>query len=385
MKILFLSPILPWPLVSGGQIRAYHLLEALHQNHEITLVAYIRDEKERQYLPELKAICRQVHFIKRQYKPWTWQALLKTLFSTKPLVMNLYETAEPLINNPKEYEAVYCECFYLMDKISKSSTNIFLSEQNIEYLVYQRYIDALSFWKKLIFWLPMEIDILKMKFWEIKMWQRAYKVAVMSKMDKLIIEKKTGRFDIAIIPNGVDIASFRVPTKINTTKNVLFVGNFSWFQNLQALAWLIKEIFPAVRKIIPDAKLLIIGRQAPHWLKDCRHERVILDEKVVDIRDIYPKTAVLLAPLKSGGGTKYKILEAMASGIPVVTTPIGAEGLDGDCMIVKEETKELVEATVDILNQPKKYEEMVKKARRLVEENYDWEIIGEKLEKFLKP
>lgn len=383
MKILFLTPVLPWPLVSGGQIRAYHLLQALHQRHSVTLISYIRSDIEQQYLSELKKICSQVRLIKRQYKPWTLRALLKTLFSTKPLVMNLYDTNEPMIDNPKSYDAIYCECFYLMDKIPKSQTPIFLSEQNIEYVGYQRFLDALSFGKKIILWLPMKIDILKMEFWETRMWKKAHKVAVMSEADKLTIEKETGKSNVVIIPNGVDTTSFKASTKINAAKTALFVGNFSWFQNLQAVEWLIKEIFPEIRKKIIDSKLLIVGRQAPSWIKSYRRQGVILAENVVDIRDIYEQSTILLAPLKSGGGTKYKILEAMASGIPVVTTPIGAEGLDGDRMVVKDNTKDLAKAAIDIINNPNKYSEMVKRARELVEENYDWKIIGQKLEAFL--
>lgn len=382
MKILFFTPLLPWPLVSGGQIRAYNLLKAL-QKHEVTLVTYLRDEKERQGLLELKKICREVSLIKRQYRPWTVKALVKTLFSVKPLVMNLYETKNTFGKTGGTYDVIYCECFYLMDKLPESKASVFLSEQNIEYLAYQRYLDHLPFWKKIFLCLPMKIDIEKMKFWEKRMWRKATGVAVMSEIDKQQVEKERGGSRVAIIPNGVDTINFQPATKISQTKTILFVGNFSWFQNLQAIEWLVKRIFPIIKQKIPAARLLVVGRRAPLWLKSYRAEGMILDEQVEDIRNVYGQSTVLLAPLKSGGGTKYKILEAMASGLPVVTTPLGAEGLEEDCLIVKRSTEELAQATVDVLNRPEDYLWLTKKARRLVEENYDWSIIGKKLERFL--
>lgn len=385
MRILFLTPTLPWPLLSGGQIRAYHLLKALQKNHTVRLVSYIRQEGERQYIGELEKICQKVCLIKRQYKPWTLRSLLKTLFSTKPLVMNIYQTNEPLFDNIKDDDAIYCECFYLMDKILKSSLPVFLSEQNIEYLAYQRYIDALPLWKKIVLWLPMQLDVLKMKFWETRMWQKAERVAVMSQADKKIVEEETGRTDVTVIPNGVDIDNFKtIKEKIPVSKTVLFIGNFSWFQNLQAVEWLVKKIFPAIKEKVAGVKLLVVGLHAPIWLRNYRGQGVTVDETVKDIRRAYQKAAVLLAPLKSGGGTKYKILEAMASLVPVVTTSVGQEGFAEDCMIVKDNTEDLAEATIDIIINPQNYADMVKRARNLVEENYDWKIIGEKLENFLQ-
>ena len=383
MKILFLTPVLPWPLRSGGQIRAYHLLKALHQNHQVNLVSYIREEGERQYLPELKKIADQTLLIKRQYNPWTFTALIKTLFSSKPLVMNIYKTTKPVIEDSKTYDLIYCECFYLMDKIPKFSVPIFLSEQNIEYLAYRRYVDSLPWWKKAILWLPMKLDVLKMKYWEVRAWQEAKRVAVMSETDRKIVEEKTGRKDVFVIPNGVDTENFVFSTKRPSTKTILFVGNFNWFQNLQAADWLVKEIFPEIKKKVQNARLLIVGHHVPKWLKGEGKEGITVEESLEDIREAYQKATVLLAPLKSGGGTKYKILEAMASGVPVVTTSIGAEGLDGDCMVVRDNTEDQAASTVDIINNPNKYLDLVKRARKLVEENYDWKMIGQKLENFV--
>lgn len=384
MKILFVSPLPPWPLFSGGQIRVYHLIKALSQKHEMTLLSYIRSDEERQYLPQIKKICQKVNLIKRQYKPWSLRTLIKTLFSTKPLVMNLYDGSQKIIEKPEQYDLIYCECFYLMDRIPPCLTPIFLSEQNIEYLAYQRYLDNLPFFKKIILWLPMKWDLLKMKYWEKRMWERAKKIVVMSENDQAIIQKQTSKKEIVVIPNGVNSDYFSFRKEIISEKIILFVGSFAWFQNLQAVKWLVQDIFPLIRKEISGVSLLIVGRHMPDWLKKSSGEAIVVDESVEDIRGAYGKASVILAPLRSGSGTKYKILEAMACGVPVVTTAVGSEGLDKTCMIVKETDVELAQATIEILLYPQKYSEMTKRARKMVEEKFAWEIIGKKLENLVK-
>ena len=383
MKILFISPVLPLPLTSGGQIRSYNLVKALSVNHEVILLSYYRQEEEKKHLSSLEKICKETILLKRKYKPWSLPVLLKTLFSSRPLVMNLYDTEKPLISEKDNYDLIYCECFYLMDKIGKTKIPIMLSDQNIEYLAYQRYLDNLPLWKKVFFWLPMKWDILKMKHWEKRMWLKADKLAVMSDSDKKIVEKEIERKNTVIVPNGVDTGLFNITKQDQTLKTILFVGDFKWFQNVQAVEWLIKGIFPEIKKQIPKAKLSIVGRHMPQWLQTLKIEGIILDETVEDIRDAYKKATVFLAPLKSGSGTKYKILEAMASGVPVVTTSIGAEGLDNSGMIIKKTGQDLAKATIDVLNNPQKYEALTKKARKLVEDNYTWSMIGKKLEEFI--
>lgn len=386
MKILFISPLPPWPLFSGGQIRAYHLIKALSQKHEVSLLSYIRSDEERQYLPQIKKICKKVNLIKRQYKPWSLKTLIKTLFSTKPLVMNLYDGSQEIIEKPEQYDLIYCECFYLMGKIPLRPTPIFLSEQNIEYLAYQRYLNNLPFFKKIILWLPIKWDLLKMKFWEKKMWQRAKKIIVMSENDQMIIQKQTGKKEIIVIPNGVNNDHFSFKKEIISEKIILFVGSFAWFQNVQAVNWLVKDIFPQIKKEIPNVNLLIVGHGVPDSVKKIKEDGINFDEAVEDIREAYKKASVFVAPLKSGSGTKYKILEAMACEVPVVTTSVGAEGFEGfeETMIVREKTEDLATAAVDILQNPQKYSEMTKRARKMVEEKFDWEIIGEKLEKLVE-
>lgn len=390
MKILFLSPLLPWPLYSGGQIRVFHLLKILSQKHQVNLIAFTRNDKETKYLNDVRKVCDNVEIILRKNKPWTLSTLIKTLFSTKPLLMNLYHNDIDLTDLINWTDLIWCECFYLNDMINtiyksnKFTKKFILGEENIEYLAYERYFDSLIWWKRIVLFLPVKLDLLKMKFWEKRIWRQTKKIAVASIKDKTVIEKEIGRNNIAVIANGVNIENYNFK-KINIDSTILFVGNFKWFQNQQAVEWLVKEIFPKIKKEIPEVKLMIVGKNQPNWIKDFRKIGIFGEENLEDIREAYIMASVFLAPLKSGSGTKYKLLEAMASGVPVVTTSMGFEGFEGfeEAMIVKEKTEDLVKATIDILQNSQKYEEMRQRARQMIEKDFDWKIIAGKLEKFV--
>lgn len=383
-KILFISPLPPWPLFSGGQIRAYHLIKALSQKHQITLVQYITEDETTNFVKEL-LFCYKIETIKRRYKPWSFRALLKSFFSSKPLLMNLYQTETDLSGLFDWADLIWQECFYTTDKTYelKNNKKLILGEQNIEYLAYGRYFQSLIFWKKILLWLPMQLDLIKMKYWEKKIWQKAHKIAVVSHEDKKVIEKETRLTNIEIISNGVDTAKFTF-NNFSKQKIILFVGEYKWFPNREAIKLLIFNLYPIFKEKLIDFKLLIVGKHMPDWLKANKEKNIVLDEKTDDIREAYKKASVFIAPLRSGSGTKYKILEAMACGVPVVTTAVGSEGLDKTCMIVRQTDDELAEATIDILVNPQKYSEMAKGARKMVEERFTWEIIGEKLEKLVK-
>lgn len=381
MKVLMLTPYLPYPLFSGGQVRLFNLIKNLSVEHEITLFSFIRKEGECEYLPELLKYCRKVEVFKKR-KPWSFSTLLKTAFSFYPLLMAMYDfpkfkerVRQELGQN--DYDLIHAECFYVMHDLPQNHClPVVLVEQNIEYLVYQRFIKK---YKWAIFKPLMYFDVLKIKFWEKHYWQRVQKLIAMSKEEKKLM-KKDG---VEIVANGVDTKYFRqkIISK-NPDLTVVFVGNFRWMQNKDAVRFLYSEVWPHIIKELPNAKLLVVGRDIPKHLREFLGLEVIIEEDVEDIREAYQKAHLLLAPVRVGGGTSYKILEAMASSLPVVTTSLGIEGIeaaDGEEVVVKDNPKDLAEAVVDLLTNEKRREEIGQKAQKLMEEKYDWGKISAKL------
>ncbi|MBI3384768.1 glycosyltransferase family 4 protein [Candidatus Gottesmanbacteria bacterium] len=383
MKILVLSSFFPYPLFSGGQVRLYNILTNLSKKHEITLVCEIRRNEDLKNLSKIKKYCKRVKTAVRA-RQWSIKNILKTGFSFYPFLLTGH-TNTKLQEILKEelakenYDLVDVETFYVMQNLPKTKVPVILTEYNIEYQVYEAWVK--SFWLFLL--KPLfYLDILKMKYWEKRFWKKADKVITVSYTDRQTVEKVTGK-TVEVVPNGVDFKYFsRIPKVEPKTKTVAFVGSFRWLQNKDAVKYLLANLWPEIKKNIAGVKLLIVGNRAHKYLGELIDPQIEVADSVSDIRKVYSRSTLLLAPLQIGGGTKFKILESMASGLPIVTTPMGIEGLSSTNGILIGKTDEELIAHVEyLLKNENVRKEISQKEKEFVKNNFDWKEISAKLEK----
>lgn len=386
MKILMLTPYFPYPLHSGGQIRTYNLLKNLSKKHKITLFSFIRRDSEKKYLGQLEKFCFKVIIYKRR-SAWSPINVFLSALTYYPFLVCLYHPSgmQKLIKEElKEgYDLIHAETFYVMPNLPKTSLPILLVEQTIEYLVYQNFVDNFKFWPFKPF---LYFDVKKIKFWEKYYWRKATRLAAMSEEDKALINKSLKNGQVDIVANGVDKDFFgKVKREEPKAPTVLFVGNFKWLPNKDAAFYLAKEIWPLILKAVPRARLLIIGRNPTPKIRELEKIKgVEVQGDVPDIRDAFASASVLLAPIRNGRGTKYKVLEAMATGVPVVTTPLGIEGIkakDEREVLVAETTKNLAGKTVSLLKNKDLVKKLSSSAKKLINNKYNWQLISEKLDK----
>lgn len=387
MKILMITPYLPYPLVSGGQIRTYNLLKNLASKHQITLASFIRDNDEKKYLKDLEPYCQKVIVFKRR-KAWAPVNILLSAISPFPFLVCIYFDMRVRAQIKKElakqkYDLIHAETFYVMPNIPQTKIPIFLVEQVIEYLVYQRFVEGLPKW--LFFLKPiLSVDVFKIKWWERYYWKRAKRLAAMSEEDKNFIQNLEPKLKIDVVANGVDIEYF-TKTKKQKPKypTVLFVGQFKWLPNRDATKFLVSEIWPIIKKSIGNARLWIVGRNPPGDILNFASSDIRVDGGVEDIRTAYAKSDVLLAPIRNGRGTKYKILEAMATKTPIVGTRLAVEGINiqsGKEAMVGKNAQELAGLTVKVLKGTDLGPQLAASAYSLVKEKYSWEKISKKLD-----
>lgn len=390
MKILMFTPYLPYPDSSGGQIRTQNLLKHLRKKHDITLFSLIKYKKEEQYVSILeKNFCKKVRVFYRPEKPWMISNILRTGFSLNPFLVarNFSYEAKKAVEEELQtgdYDLIHAETFYAMPHIPKTNLPVVLVDQTIEYKVYDHYARHTA---PPIIRPLLSIDVAKMKYWERYYWRQADRVIAVSEKDRdemLVVEPglKTD-----IVPNGVNLDLFKQKITWKSQKpTIMFMGNFNWLQNTEAAQVLIDKIFPIVKASVPMARLNIVGQHQPDSLIRRASSDIIVKNLTEDDIDSIVKAnyeaTVSASPLHGPGGTRLKILAAMASKLPIVSSEVGVAGLgvkSGREVIIENDPEAMARAIIDLLLNPKKAEKLAQKAYNFVVSGYDYAVIADKL------
>lgn len=388
MKILMLTPYLPFPPHSGGQTRSYNLIKFLGKSHQITLFSLIKNEQERKYQKVLEKYCQKVKLFARPVRPWTIRNILKTGFGPYPflVVRNYSEELKKSVARQlatAKFDLVHAENFYVMPYLPKTSIPVVLVEQTIFYRSFLYFVESLPWW---LFWLKpiLMTDILKLKHWESYFWKRADYLVAVSQEDKDHIQKLAPEKEIYLVPNGVDVDFFSQRKFIKSPFPTIFFGNadFHWIENTEGAKLLFKSIWPQVKAGVKRVRLLIGGKTAPQVLKEYSSLKRVMIKEIGDSREGYQHSWIEVAPLRSGGGSRTKLFEAMASGLPVLTTPEGAEGIiagEKFGVIVDKNLASLAKKAVRLLNNKKEAERLGFLAQKTAREYYGWEQSAQKL------
>lgn len=385
-----LTPYLPYPPASGGQIRTLNLLKYLSRNNEITLIALYKDPIEKLNAKQLEKYCKKIYLCKRAKKPWQIKNILKAIFSFLPflIVRNYSSEAKNIIAellSKNNYDVIHAETFYIMPHIPQTNIPILLVEQTIEFMVYQHFISTLPFLLKIF----LNVDIIKLRFWEKLYWKKANIVATVSHYDEAIIKLLVPTLTPVVIPNGAgdDMFVEKLEPKSWKIPRLLFVGNFSWLQNTEAAEYLIAHVLPKLRKELTNVQLLIAGQRAKEKISaDPTNGVEVIDlaqDDTVKVQQLYREATLFVAPIFGPGGTRLKILAAMASGLPVISTQVGVEGLsvnNGHHALIADSPKEFIRQILLALKNRKLYEEMRTLSYNLAKQKYSWEAIAHELE-----
>jgi len=390
MKILMVTPYVPYPPSSGGQIRTFNLLKHLSVDNDITLVALYKNESEKKYYSYLNSYCKKIYLCQRPKKPWTLKTIYRTLTSFSPflVVRNFSSEAESIIKHLlkiEKFDVIHAETFYVMPHIPETKIPIVLVEQTIEYNVYKHFVASLPFYYRMF--LYFDIDIMKLKYWERFYWKKADIVVAVSYPDEKIIKSQEEDIKTSVVPNGAGdemIVPMLLPK--NLKKPIIFFqGNFFWLQNVEAALFLIEKIYPLLAQKMPDVEVIIAGQNAEK-IGSINNQKIkiinILSDDIQKVRELFNQATLFIAPIFGPGGTRLKLLASMGSGVPVISTKTGVEGLevfDNQQILIAEEPQEFIDKISMILKDKVLYEKIRKNAYQLVKEKYQWKKIAGKL------
>jgi glycosyltransferase involved in cell wall biosynthesis len=222
--------------------------------------------------------------------------------------------------------------------------------------------------------------------YERRVFHEATRVVAVSAEDAALAQRLYELPCIDVVENGVDNAYFAEVSGERDPRRILFVGTLESRPNLDAVHMLLERIFPAVRAQVPEARLVVVGRNPPPSLservKGCAG--VELHGSVPDVRPYFGQCGLLAVPLRIAGGSRIKILEALSAGLPVVSTRVGAEGLNLDAgrdLVVVEDIDGMADALVAAVRHPEPLGDMARRGRQVVHAQYDWTALAERLER----
>jgi len=360
-------------------------LKRLSCEHEISLVAYhrgeseeavqtVRDMVERLYLIKRRPTRSARNFLLWAVGPWPFMAVANGFSGS--MVTCLKEAVAQ-----SKPDIIQCEHFHMWRILNSARKSwwppVLLSEQGVEFLVTQRFLKAKH---PVLNRIGLLIELAKARSWEKKVFLAADGVAVVSQDDKEFLSEFVPTVETWVVDNGVDLEEFTPPRDESRRERntILFVGTFSFFGNRDALRHICTKILPEVRRRRPGTILKVIGERPPQIEVDGVELLGAVDKVVPFLK----QASLLLAPLRTGSGTKLKIIEAMACGLPFVTTDLGMEGLEGasGAGIVANRTEEIIEACLRVLEDRSVASRLGEKGRRVVKADYSWDNSAAALE-----
>jgi len=401
MKILIISPYLPHPLSGHGTgTFMYGLLRQLMDRHEITLISFC-DKRELTLAQDLKKLPIRFYAVPRgkggqKNLGWNFYLVatrliqfLRSLFLWQPYYVSKFYHPRMArlieqITSESQYDIVQFEMVQMAQyyRSSRSGKKILQSHDVAFRPAYRRYKSSRSLLARTFLF----VEWCRWISYERNAAGRFDHILCVTEQDRMLLEWLSSAGSISYLPRGVDVADRIPPYRERESQSMLFVGTFSHRPNREAAIWLVEEIFPLVQQRHPQLKLYIIGSNPPSELMQlaANMPRVEILGFVDDVVAYLRKASVFIAPLRSGGGVKVKILHAMGQGIPVVTTKVGIEGIEGmnaETACVGDSAWRLAEQIYTLFENPDRADRIGRKGWEAMREGYSWERVTERLEK----
>ena len=376
-RILFLSRWFPYPPDNGSKLRIYNLLRGLAQQHDVTLIAFA-DQPMINPSPALMALCTDVHVVaRRTYNPASARALLGFLspvprviidtyvpFMTECIQRELDSGRYDLVIASEWATAAYWRAFHELPAIF----------EDVELGIFE----ALKAYASTpLHRLRHQLTLFKLRFYLRRIVPHFGACTVVSEAEDALLRRTVpGYSSIEVIPNCVNLADYQDVCETPQPNTLIFTGSFRYFANHDAMVWFLREVYPRIRAQVLTVRLSITGDHANLPLPPV--DNVTLTGFVDDVRPLIASTCVSLVPMRLGGGTRLKILEAMALRTPVVATSKGAEGLavqHDKHLLIADTPEAFAEAVVRLLKEPGLRKRLADNAYQLVREKYDWAVV----------
>lgn len=392
MKILFLTPFLPYTSQEGNKIRPFNWIKHLSKKNEIYLVSLIESAKENEYLNELRKYCSKVVAVLRRPKSGFKYRIINLFQNSPYFIVKQFESSEMqekinLILKENKFDLVHVSTLAMTQYIDdiKGIPKILDAVDCNKRNYFQQWQSAKGLRNRILSF----IDWYKIRSYECKMYSKFNKCLLASPVDKKFMEKLHADLPIEVIPNGVDLEYFKPQITEEEFPSLVFTGFMNYIPNEDAMIYFCSKILPLVEETYSQIKCYIVGKGVSDKLRKAvaNKKNVMLTGFVEDVKTFINKASIFICPLRMGTGIKNKVLEAMAMRKPVISSSFGAESINvvpGKDIMIADKPEEFAKHIIELLKDKNKRFEIGTNARRLVENNHDWSFLGKAMDKIYK-
>lgn len=392
MKLLWVKGDFLHPTTKGGQIRSLETLKRLHQWHEVHYVG-LDCPPHPEALARASEYCSHVypipHTVANKRSLGFGVELMKGLADQWPVGIRRYRSAamERKINEltkQQKFDWIVCDFLNASQNMPDLGTCV-LFQHNVEAVIWRRHADQAT---NPVASAYFGLQAKRMRAYEGDVCRRVQGVIAVSESDANIMRRDYGASRVSAVPTGVDIEYF-APKSAEPAADLVFVGSMDWMPNIDATKWFVQEILPIIRKRRPSCSVAIVGRQPSRDIAalGAADPLIQVTGTVPDVRPYLWGSGVAIVPLRIGGGTRLKIYEAMAARVPVVSTAIGAEGLDvknGDNIAIADGPLAFADQCLNLLDNQTERRRIAENAWELVNSRYSWDVVCHQFEQLLQ-
>ena len=387
LSMLMIFPYPPYPPQKGGaSIRMFEQIKYFGSRHNLTVVAFVFDDADLNIESQLEEYCDRAFMIKlgtpieprqesnpRQlynFTTWNMWRVLQQLSQVDFDVISFDFIVASV------YYGLFCDRFTVLNEhniesklLSRCAT---ADEDNLIPILAAELDAAKAF-------LDSEIEAKLLEQYENENWRKFSLRTVVSEENKQELDSRCDRGKTLVVKNGIDVNNIQ-PVANFDSKKILFMGTMSYYPNIDGVLYFVESILPIIWQQDPDLAFCIAGREPPQFIRDLAYDNPLI-EVIADPEDmslIAAQCSLSVVPLRSGSGTRIKILHSMAMGLPVVSTSIGCEGLrtsDREHLLIRDLTQNFAQGVIELIHDRELWHTLQKNGRQLVERDYDWTAI----------
>jgi sugar transferase (PEP-CTERM/EpsH1 system associated) len=389
LKILIITPRIPYPPFRGDKLKIYNLSKVLIKNNEVRIITFYQSNQDKVHAGALEELGIKIDLVRLTLFESLLQAFL-AIFKAIPFQVAWYKSSkmQNKINSllkGEKFDVVY---HHLIRTAQYLSTN-----KNNEIINVIDFTDAVSLYlsrmiekeKNIFKKLFIESELKRINEYE-KNAEKFNALFICSEIDRKFLISKGIKQDIQILNNGIDIDYFSGDQKEYDHKRIIFTGNMPYYANTDAAIYFSKEIFPLILKKDSNVKFYIVGQKPPISIKQLCSNNIVVTGYVKDIKSEYLKSAVNVAPMRFGAGTLNKVIESIALGIPVVATSIAVAGLPKELekfVFIADAPTDFANTVYNILNNGNFRVKDMKEGKNVIKKLLSWNSIVNDFEKYL--